>query len=135
MVCIYCSGNTQVINSRLQKRSNGIWRRRKCLKSNCVFSTTESINYDSALRVRTTDGKLNSFEPSLLFVSLYESLKHRDNPAKDAKELTNTIIGMLAKPSKAIIDKQEIYNQVLSTLENFDKVATAHYSAFHKQNR
>ncbi len=131
MKCLYCKGTTRVTNSRPQKRSNAIWRRRKCLQCGNVVSTTESINYESALRVRLKSGKLVVFDPYVLLISVYDSLKHRPTPVKDASALTQTIISQLVAKSQAIISTQEIAQNTKLTLENFDKVAFVHYDAFY----
>ena len=135
MKCIYCGGDTKVNNSRLKKRSNTIWRRRKCLQCGNVISTIESINYESTLRVKLTDGKLVVFDPDILMISVYESVKHRSNPIKDASELTRTITNKILDKSQPVIEIEDISETTIATLKNFDTVASVHYSAFHGSNR
>lgn len=135
MKCIYCGGSTQVTNSRHKIRSNTTWRRRKCLQCGNVVSTTETINYESALRVKLTNGNLATFDPNILMISIYESAKHRSDPIKDAHELTRTITNKLLAKSQPIIGANDILETTLNTLKNFDSVASVHYSAFHKSNK
>lgn len=134
MKCIYCGGDTKVNNSRLQKRSNTIWRRRKCLQCGNVISTIESINYESTLRVKLTDGKFTVFDPNILMISIYESVKHRSNPIKDASELTRTITNKILDRSQPVIEIEDISETTIATLKNFDNVASVHYSAFHRSS-
>jgi len=93
MTCIYCAGKTQVINSRHQKRPNQVWRRRKCATCGNVWSTIEAVNYALALAVRQPAGNIEAFLREKLFISIYESCKHRPNALEDAEALTGTVIG------------------------------------------
>ena len=132
MNCVYCGGETQVINSRLQKRLNQVWRRRKCLACGAIFSTHESAVYATTWRVQNSDGTMTPFDPHTLFLSLYKSLGHRPNATTDASALTDTIIAQLrTKDTTGLIDASEIIATTRRTLDNFDKVASVHYVAFH----
>lgn len=134
MVCTYCSSETAVTNSRLQKRSNSVWRRRKCLNPECaaLFSTSESVDYEKSWVVQYADSSLSPFLRDKLFVSIYNSLRHRKNALDEAIGLTGSVISILGvkitdgrMPSKAI--SQEIYR----ILGRFDKAAAVSYQAFH----
>ncbi len=132
MVCIYCGGDTQVINSRLQKRPNQVWRRRKCQNCGAVFSTHELAAYDTAWRVKTAQGKLVPFNRNKLLISLYKSLEHRASALDDATALTDTIIGkLLAKKLNGTLPAPEITKTTLEILKRLDKPAAVHYQAFH----
>jgi transcriptional regulator NrdR family protein len=132
MVCIYCGGNTQVINSRLQKRLNHVWRRRKCLECGAIVSTHEQTAYDAAWRVKTSKAKLIPFNRDKLFLSLYKSLEHRPSAMTDASALTDTIISKLQpKTVQGVLESSTIVETTQKTLNNFDKAAGVHYAAFH----
>jgi transcriptional regulator NrdR family protein len=141
MVCIYCSEETQVVNSRLQRRSNQTWRRRRCLGCESVFTTLEGADYASSLSFRTSQntGKIGtsktslcSFQRDILFVSILESCKHRKTATEDATALTGTVLGRL-RPlmTGAIIDRDDVVTITLSVLKKFDRAAAVHYAAFH----
>ncbi len=132
MKCVYCGNNTSVTNSRLQKQSNSIWRRRRCETCKNVFSTKETINLAQALCVELTEGKLTPFDRDILFISIYSCLKHRKQPIKDASELTNTIITKLTKSQQAVFSSADIIQITVATLKQFDSVAQIQYNAFHK---
>lgn len=133
MVCIYCGNSTKVTNSRLQKRSNAVWRRRKCLICYNVFSTIEAPELAGALRFESLSGKLSPFETSKLFVSIYESLKHRKQPALDAEALVQTIVQKLLLSDGATISRNQVIEAAIAVLNNFDKAASTAYQAFHKK--
>lgn len=131
MVCIYCSADTQVINSRHQKRANNVWRRRKCTGCGAVFTTTEAADLSQTIRVRRTMNGLENFSRDALFVSVHDSLRHRPTAAADASALTATIITRLLARQTATIDREYIVATATDVLEHFDMAACTHYQAYH----
>lgn len=82
-----------------------------------------------------TNNRLQPFQRDELFLSLYESLKHRKTALTDAIGLTDTIINMLCTQiNNAVLDKPTIINATTQTLHKFDKIAVTHYTAFHPTN-
>ncbi|MDB5169897.1 MAG: nrdR [Candidatus Saccharibacteria bacterium] len=134
MVCYTCGGDTAVLNSRPQKRSNQVWRRRQCVLCDTVYTTTESIDYAKSLLVQTTTKKrLLPFSRDRLLLSLYKSLGHRPTALSDAGGLCATIIAKLAPTAENnVINTRRIAETALVALNRFDKLAAQHYQAFHK---
>lgn len=133
MVCYYCQGKTQIINSRLQKRSNRVWRRRRCTVCNSIFTTEEIPDYKQIWVVSDKDGHITPFMQNRLFLSLYKSCQHRNNPIEDATALADTVIELIAKDqTRPDINISQIKNTCLIALNRFDKAAFTHYQAFHK---
>ncbi len=133
MVCIYCSENTRVVNSRPQKTLNSTWRRRQCQKCQAIFTSVEKTDYASSLRVRHTEALEPFLEEKLLF-SIHESLKHLQRPAETAKELLQTIVSLLLRQAKdACIDRADIIQTTTDVLGRFDAVAGMHYQARYKR--
>lgn len=133
MVCIYCRADTRVFNSRLQKRLNQIWRRRRCSKGH-AFTTQERADYSSAWRIKTLSGTLTPFSRDKLFLSLLESCKHRPAAVTDAGALADTITsGLTAPDHDGIIPVSELVRRSQVALNRFDKAASVHYQAFHPQ--
>lgn len=132
MVCIYCSSETQVTNSRHQKRLNNVWRRRKCLSCGQVFTTTEAASLDRSLLFIDSNQKPHPFVQELLFLSLYNSLRHRNNALDEATHLCKSIIGRLLP---LIVDGQLQRSDVIKTscevLKRFDGPAAVSYLAYH----
>ena len=132
MVCLYCSGKTKIINSRHQKRLNQKWRRHLCNDCGAVFTTIESFEPSSSLSV-TKDKKTLPFDRETLFLSVYESVRHRPYAPQDAKALTDTILARLApQAERATLTREKIVTTTADTLKNFDRAAHTHYLAFHK---
>ncbi|HEX7368474.1 MAG TPA: hypothetical protein VF261_02360 [Candidatus Saccharimonadales bacterium] len=136
MVCIYCGGDTDVVNSRQQKRANQVWRRRKCRSCGAVFTTTEQARYEAAWRVTSPSGGLVPFNRDKLLLSLHKSLEHRSSSLGDAAALTDTVIAKLRGQShNGIIEAAIIAQTAFAALERFDKPAAVSYRAFHPLER
>ncbi len=131
MVCLYCSGETRVANSRHQKRLNQVWRRRQCLSCKAVFSTLEMADTTQALRI-ANHKRLEPFSRDTLLLSLYDSLRHRKTAISDATALVGTIMGLMYPlVEQATIQRDVLVELAGATLERFDPVAATHYRAFH----
>jgi transcriptional regulator NrdR family protein len=122
-----------VLNSRLQKRSNRVWRRRKCLKCQTTFTTEESALYEALWLVEGPLGSLKAFSRDKLLLSLYNSCQHRSKALEDSSDIADTIIKRLSGGVKdGRINASAIRQVVLVALSRFDKSASTHYLAFHK---
>lgn len=131
MVCIYCGNKTQVTNSRHQKRTNSVWRRRSCLDCLAIVSTTETIDLSTAIIVIDKNSH-KPFSRDKLFISIHDSCKHRKTALKDAIALTDTIISLIIPQIKqASISKNDIKQTAHKVLEKFDNAAAVQYQAFH----
>ena len=132
MVCIYCQGQTKVSNSRLNKLSNQVWRRRQCQDCLGTYTSLENADLSRSWRVRDATGFLDNFLADKLYLSLYDSLKHRKTAIVDSRQLANTVVNKLGpKAVNGLIESQIIKEIVLVSLNRFDKAASSHYKAFH----
>jgi transcriptional regulator NrdR family protein len=131
MVCIHCQSETQVSNSRLQKKLNRVWRRRACSQGH-VFTTLEAADYASQWLVAGAPKRLQPFSRDKLFISLYQSLQHRKTALSDASALTDTIIQKLAgQITDGVIASSTVTSVAQIALNRFDSAASSHYQAFH----
>jgi transcriptional regulator NrdR family protein len=131
MVCIHCGQKTGIINSRLQKRSNQTWRRRKCMSCRAVFTTVETADYTASWLVQ--DKSIVPFSRDTLFLSLYEASKHRSHAVSDASALTDTVIRRLQPLVKdGTLKRSDIRRTAQVTLNRFDQASSLLYSALHK---
>jgi len=132
MVCLHCGSETRIINSRSQKRANQVWRRRRCYGCGAVFTTEEKAIYDAEWAVRDKNDTLEPFSRDKLFLSLYDSCRHRETALADAAGLTDTIIKKIAAQIQgATIDKAAISEVAQVALNRFDAAASVQYRAFH----
>lgn len=132
MVCIYCSSPTRVTNSRLQKRLNQIWRRRRCFSCGGVFTTHELPELSSSIMFAAEPRRLQPFSRDRLFISIYECCKHRASAVEDAVELTRTSLSFLqSQVTEGSLQREQVVTSVLAVLKHFDKVAATMYQAYH----
>lgn len=132
MVCIYCGSTTQVTNSRLQKRVNQVWRRRQCSECHNTFTTHEIVEFGTSVAVRRSPRGLAPFSRDELFISIYESCKHRPAALSNAGALTQTVIGLLRERIvDGILDRDVIAAVTTAALERFDPTVGTMYKAYH----
>lgn len=134
MVCHICGGETAVINSRPQVRSNSVWRRRRCILCDTVVSTSETIDYTKSIVVRPrTTKQLEPFSRDRLFLSLHKSLGHRNSALTDAAGLCTTITTKsITRAHNGVLDADTIMQVTVVALSRFDSLAAQHYQAMHK---
>lgn len=131
MVCIYCGGKTNVYNSREQVKLKQVWRRRRCLECNSVFSTIEKIDLSKTLLVKLKNGDVKDFSREKLFLSIHSSLGHRQTALTDAVHITDTVIVNLFKIMKGpIIELETLIDITIKVLSNFDRAASTHFAAY-----
>ena len=135
MVCIYCGASTSVTNSRLQSKLNRVWRRRRCNECNSIFTTLEAIDEQKSIMVLDNES-LTPFSLDKLFISIYESCRHQDSAANNARALTDTVLGKVLKTARLnpTITKQDIQRATYKTLQRFDNAAAVHYKAYYYKN-
>ena len=143
MVCIYCRSDMGVTNSRPQKSRNQVWRRRLCKACGAVFTSVEVIDLAQSLMVakstdsateaaHATKSQMEPFDRDRLFISIYESLRHRPAAARDARGLADTVTAHIISASQhGLVPLRTITEIVLNTLRRFDMAAATHYGAFH----
>ncbi len=132
MVCLYCGHKTSVVNSRSQKKTNQTWRRRKCLSCGAIFTSVELADLRSSILYLDKSGHSKPFERDKLLISIYESLKHRNDAQAAATALTSTILSK-AMPgiTNASITREQIIGTSLKVLNHFDKAAAVQFAAYH----
>jgi transcriptional repressor NrdR len=132
MECIYCGGETQVVNSRHQKKANQVWRRRRCTACQGIFTSYERADLASSLIYRRDLTHLEPFQRDKLFISIYEACRHRKTAETDARALTDTILAKLrGKMQDASVDRMQLLTVTSEVLKRFDQAASTAYRAFH----
>lgn len=131
MVCPYCGNDTNVTNSRLQKRSNQVWRRRQCSTCRAVFTTLEAVDLPSTLIV-DSGGRSEPFLPDKLYTEVLLALQDRKDAYTAAREITNTVIKELLKlPERPAFAAKQISHTAAKVLKRFDRRAYLRYAAEH----
>jgi transcriptional repressor NrdR len=135
MVCVQCGQKTDVINSRPQRRTNQVWRRRACQSCGAVFSTQETADYSGAWVVLGASKHPAPFSRDRLFLSLYDSCRHRTTALRDAAALADTVISKLQPHIKdGALAREYIVTTAQVALTRFDPVAGMHYAAYHRDS-
>lgn len=130
MNCIYCGGDMDVVNSRAQKRSNQVWRRRRCKSCGAVFTSHEAIDLSRALVVDS--GRPTPFITDMLFTEVLLALQDRKDCYLAAREVTSTVIRDLLKlPNKPQIDPKQISQATAKVLKRFNRRAWLRFVAEH----
>lgn len=134
MICIKCSADTKVANSRPHKKTPGVWRRRHCLSCGTVFTTMELVADNAySFRVRSADGDMSDFSLPRLLLSIHQALTHRSHPATadEAYWLAQTVAQSIQATATDIIDDSALAEEAFATLSNFDATAGLQYGARH----
>ena len=131
MVCPYCKSESSVTNSRLQKRANSVWRRRKCAACGAIWTTLERSEAHTIWRV-LKDEHLQPFRPEILLISLYEALRHKKTADVDAKYVCDTVLQKLAAKKLAVLPTPLIATTAFDVLRRYNKPAAAVYKAQHQ---
>lgn len=135
MKCVYCGNNTRVVNSRLQKKFNQTWRRRRCLVCEGLFTSIEAADLPSSILFRVDAAHAEPFQRDILFLSIYEACRHRKHAVGVATLLTDTVLGKLrAKINEASISRASVISVTSDILKHYDKAAWTMYSAYHPLN-
>ncbi|HEX8389987.1 MAG TPA: hypothetical protein VF597_01035 [Candidatus Saccharimonadales bacterium] len=139
MICINCSSETKVTNSRPQKKSPGVWRRRSCVACGAIFTTMELVS-DTGYSFRvaqstSTPGHAKPVDFSLprLMLSIAECLGHRpsDGRGDDAYWLTHTIAQDIQATGNNIVTQTALVELTYQTLNRFDPAAGVSYGTRH----
>jgi transcriptional regulator NrdR family protein len=128
MVCINCGNETKVFNSRLNKKTNSVWRRRRCLSCSSSFTTKERPNLSGSLIIEATDGSISQFSRDKLYLSIFQCLEHNYDAVDKATTLTETVIGKLTSYiSFGYVSSSDIRHIVQVALSRYDNLASIKY--------
>jgi transcriptional repressor NrdR len=137
MVCPFClHKKTQVYNSRHTARLNATWRRRRCEHCKREFTTRESADPESILRVGTAK-RTKPYSRAKLTLSILSVCDHRADHGEAAYWLADTIEQQMYRSAAATnnaVTKHQILNAVLETLKNFDTAAYVKYLSRYSPN-
>ena len=97
-----------------------------------MITSIEQADYAKLWVVSNNKGYLKPFKRDKLFLSIYDSLRHRKTSLSDSESLTTTVISKLAKlTSNGQMTREDIVDTTLTCLKHFDKAAGVHYHAYH----
>jgi len=134
MICIKCSNETKVTNSRPHKKTPSVWRRRECRACGTVFTTTEVVS-DSTYQFTVVHPEkvLSEFSLPRLMFSIASALNHRQTAsvADESYWLAQTVAQAVQATATDTVTSSALASQVYETLTNFDATAGIQYGARH----
>lgn len=72
------------------------------------------------------------FQRDKLFVSVYESCRHRKDAVEASTAVTATILGkLLHRVESASLERAQVISVATEVLKRFDKAAAVQYQAYH----
>jgi transcriptional repressor NrdR len=136
MVCPFClHKKTSVYNSRHGSKLNVMWRRRRCDACGKQFTTYESADPASILRV-TEGTKHKTFSHTKLLLSILKAADHRDDLDEAVPYLCDTAeqkLYRLNSTQNGEITTSDIITVTAETLKHFDPVAYVKYIGMYQK--
>jgi len=133
MICIKCSTETRVINSRSYKKTPGVWRRRSCPSCGAVFTTSEVVADDGYLFLVRSEGraKAQPFSLARLMMSMAPALAHHGShqAADESFWLAKTVAQTAQATAVDVIEAASLAQMAFETLSNYDASAGIIYGA------
>ena len=133
MICINCSHDTKVTNSRPHKKTPSVWRRRKCTACGTVFTTMEVVA-DNAYSFRVAKAnRQDDFSLPRLMMSIAAALSHRPihASADEAYWLAQTVAQSIQATATDTVTTEALTAETWTVLSNFDAAAGIQYGARH----
>lgn len=127
MECPFCGyDKTDVVDSRATYSHSQVWRRRRCLGCNKIYTTYEKalINF---MKVEKRSGKLERYSRAKVYTGIYGA--YLRVPAKEnvVDNLTDQVESKLLKMHKNTISSQAVADIVLPLLRSADTAAFVRY--------
>jgi transcriptional repressor NrdR len=135
MKCFYCKSNkTQVINSRKINNTSSVWRRRKCLSCEEVFTTEESISISSFFVIKKNRAR-KRFVYEKLFLSIFIAISQTKkvdigDSSLVAKVITHEVLHDLSTLHSTLFSSKEIICMVYKKLLKMNKSAAFIYGVY-----
>lgn len=134
MICIVCSNNTKVTNSRPHKKTPSVWRRRECIACATTFTTHEVVaDNDYSLTVIDHQNKKSAYSLPRLMMSIAATLGHRPLPpsADEAYWLAQTVTEQIQASATDRVNTSAIAALAYDAVSRFDATAGLQYGARH----
>lgn len=134
MICIKCSADTKVTNSRPHKKTPSVWRRRECKACGTVFTTSEVVADDTyQFSVVSNDGSVSDFSLPHLMMSIAPNLSHRHGSptADESYWLAQTVAQAVQATATDNITADALATETFNTISFFDATAGLQYGARH----
>ncbi len=133
MFCPFCNfTDSKVIDSR--DSSDGIRRRRECLRCGLRFTTYERVQ-TKALMIIKQDGRREEFIRDKLWSSLTKACAKRPLPIGSIEKVIDEIEARLSGLGKAEVPSKLLGELVMDKLRDMDRVAYIRYASVYRDFR
>jgi transcriptional repressor NrdR len=130
--CPFCgTGDTQVVDSRVNDEGNSIRRRRRCSECDKRFTTYESVEL-TLPQVVKQNGKREDFSRNKLHQSLSRALHKRPVPVEYIDQAIERIIQKVLAYGEKEITARELGENVMHELKKMDKVAYIRFASVYR---
>lgn len=132
MKCPFCgTGDTQVVDSRVNDEANSIRRRRRCSECDKRFTTYESVELIFPQVVKQ-NGKREDFSRNKLQQSFSRALHKRPVPVEYIDQAIERIIQKVLTYGEKEITARELGENVMLELKKMDKVAYIRFASVYR---
>ncbi len=130
MKCLYCSGDTKVIDKRDDDIEGITRRRRECLKCKRRFTTYERPEIE--IIVIKKDGNRESYDREKLRKGILKACEKRPVSIEKIEKEISKIEEKLRKKGKEV-ESRYIGELVMKSLKKVDKVAYVRFASVYKE--
>tara|TARA_Y100000310_G_C20657146_1_gene802552 strand:- start:1151 stop:1603 length:453 start_codon:yes stop_codon:yes gene_type:complete len=133
MKCPYCSNNTlKVTDKRPLGSSDGIRRRRECLKCKKRFTTHENIAKENSFYIIKKDKVRERFSKEKLERGFEKAFEKRPISKEKIDKMTNEIIEQLRKKRRKEIPSSILGEMIMKKLKKIDNVAYIRFASVYR---
>ena len=135
MRCPFCNHEEdKVIDSRGNKDSSSIRRRRECLSCGKRFTTFE---YTERLPIQVVkkDGSREDFDRQKILQGLRIACRKRPVSLEQIEELVDAVIDSFAQKGLREVQSRRVGEAIVKKLKNLDEVAYVRFASVYRQFR
>lgn len=135
MKCPYCGTiDNKVIDSRLSKDARNIRRRRECLGCARRFTTYEKLEEVLPMVIKK-DGRREPFNRDKIISGIRKACQKRPVSVARVEEFVDQLEVYFQELGRKEVDSEEIGEQVITSLKDWDEVAYVRFASVYRQFR
>jgi len=129
MDCPYCGKNTRVTDKR--ESSEGVRRRRECLKCKKRFTTYEKIGRGDVYVIKK-DGRREKFSREKMEAGIERAFEKRPVPKEKIEKMINEIEEQIMRHGKKEVKSSAIGELVMKKIKKLDHVAYIRFASVYR---
>lgn len=133
MKCPFCGkAESNVLESRVTECSDGIRRRRECIKCGKRYTTLEKVK-DNALWVIKKDGRREGFDREKVKRGVVRSIQKRPVTLETVETLIDDVEREMLRSNKQEVTSKDVGRSILKRLKKIDKVAWLRFASVYME--